>query len=263
MDESNQNQVAKEIKQYCLTISRPNGQRNEKVAKEIKQYCLTIDHLNYNTIHSAHQIKQGVEDKWRDSIPTYFIYSFFTFNSIYSIDWGKTKSENELTYHSEGFERTRINKLLSFCFEGAEEQAKITFSEFIKKNLPDKFDTHDKFDTQVFLGLIKEDKNEKGNVKEIVEDKFGRYHYPIKDFKDAFRRFMKRDIPNEDECQKIAQFIYSVRCNLFHGLKQVVQLENRNSDIEKELYKLKVYTAFLNGINSFCINQIKHEFSAY
>ena len=217
----------------------------------IRNYCMMIEHLNDNTVASVHQIKLKDEKEWHDSIPTYFIYSFFTFNSIYSIDWEKTKDNNKFTYSCYG-EKLSISRLLYFCFQNANSQDKYYLVYNVRSVLQESFVSQS-------LEYIKPDESSIGNVVTKEKDSKGRTHYPIIEFKNAVSKFMKGDTPNMNDCDAIAQFIYKIRCNLFHGLKLVCQLEKPNDDLAHELDKLKVYTVFLNSLNSFCIRQVKRE----
>ena len=210
-----------------------------------------IEHLNDNTVESIHQIKLKEEKEWHDSVPTYFIYSFFTFNSVYSIDWEKTKDRTELTYTDYG-ENLSIKRLLDFCFRDPNKQDLYYLSNIVRSSLQEDF-------VKRTLGYIKPDISERGNVVYQEEDNKGFIHHPIEEFKEAFNRFLKSDCPSRNDCNTIVQFIYRVRCNLFHGLKLVCQLGNPNDEVKHELDKMKIYTTYLNQLNSFCIRQIKRQ----
>ena len=218
---------------------------------KIRNYCIMIDHLNDNTVASIHQIKLKDEAVWHDSVPTYFIYSFFTFNSIYSIDWEKTKDRTELTYTDYG-ENLSIKRLLDFCFRDPNKQDLYYLNKFVSSSLQEDF-------VKQTLDYIKPDKSEIGNVVYQEKDNKGIIHHPIEEFKEAFNKFIKTDNPSKTDCITIALFIYRVRCNLFHGLKLVCQLGDPNENVSQELDKMKIYTIYLNQLNSFCIRQIKRQ----
>ena len=76
-------------------------------------------------------------------IPTFFLYIFFAFNTIFSIDWKRSLKNGMIVDHNRYNERKRINKLISFCFSdtGFVSSYYPTFLEilFIKFNKDDLF----------------------------------------------------------------------------------------------------------------------------
>jgi hypothetical protein len=78
---------------------------------------------------TCHGIKPRGE--WEPYIPTHFIYAFFTFNTLYNIDWQQSVllgaiinfDSEKHTISSSGkplTERGKINEYLSYCFKNKE-----------------------------------------------------------------------------------------------------------------------------------------------
>lgn len=238
-----------------LTANLKDLSMNNDPRKQIRNYCIMLDHLNGNTVSTQHQIKLVDDKNWHNSIPTYFIYSFFTFNTIYTIDWEQTYSTNQLSYSDLSSEIRKISSLIDYCFKSADRDS----LSYFKSRVIGKYDEAFYYEA---LDYIEPDETELGNIQETVEDTNGFIHHPIDEMTQSFSRFIENSIPQKRDIKSIAIFIYLVRCNIFHGLKLICQLyDNPNEKTIREIHKLKAYTAFLNELNTFCIRQINISFS--
>lgn len=223
--------------------------------QEVENLCYTLHTLNCHNVSSEHAIRTNREpsDKWHNSVPTYFVYSFFTFNSIYSIDWAESIKREQVVY-AEGSQQGMINSLIRFCYDKSSiEHKKNIKSELLK--LHDESYIHDALDS------ITPDISELGSVVDEETDRRGYIHKPIERFIDAFECFLKSNTPKVRDIIDITLFIYRIRCNIFHGVKMVSELDGESLYVKRELQKLKVYTSFLNELNSFCLKSIQDTIS--
>ena len=190
-----------------------------------------------------HAVRKGNQELVEPFIPTHFIYEFFIFNTIYSINW-----QNSLKYGNIsnlwGDELDKQKKYLDFIFNN---------EEFVKS-----------YDSKFKKIFFKIDVNEIKYVKERV--RLDKDHFPkhIKDrgslkdnneldnFKKAVDSILDdKQLINKENIQSIITLIYRVRCNIFHGVKSIDEL---NREIERK--KLKFYTNILIAVNQMVFSYL-------
>ena len=178
----------------------------KKIKSTIKS--INISHLFAGKLN--HGISQGVTD-WKIFEPSKFIYSFFTFNMIYEIDWKQTFNRNRIwDYRNDSvFTSFKIENLLEFIYNKTSK----SFKDYYLK-----YDQH--FDLVDNSEKISQDYNigRTGYSKHL--DVELSYH---ENYKVALNNF-KKDNFNISDHYKILMFSYQIRNNIFHGLKKATEI---------------------------------------
>jgi hypothetical protein len=194
-------------------------------------------------ININHGIRHSYEP-WKLFIPSHFIYSFFTFNSIYSFNWDEsftkskaldwashTPSEKELK------ESKKIRCYIKFLYK--------TLGDGFPKLLHQKISNH--------LDLIGDPIREIQNI--IPDERIT--PESATSFKKHFTSIWNKQVTGKkhrDSVNKIAYFIYCVRNNIFHGTKNTIQMME-----EGQQQRLKIYTSILTGLNHLLFIAAKNE----
>lgn len=219
--------------------------RIEYTAKNIDciyNQVLTLFTIHKNTTSYIHAVRKGNQELEEPFIPTHFIYEFFIFNTLYSINWkyslnyGSIKSLN-------GGELAEQEKYFAFIFEN---------DEFVES-----------YDSKFKRILFKIDINEIKYIKDRVrldKDHFSKHIKnrgslkdpdEVENFKKAVDSILAGEFINEEKIKSIITLIYRVRCNIFHGVKSIDEL---NRDIERK--KLKFYTNILIAVNQMVFSYL-------
>lgn len=186
-----------------------------------------------------HYAKLKGYEKEKSTMPvTPFIYEFFLYNTLYSIDWEKTQINGQITHHvskGEGklYESEKQEEFEKFLKRLAKKYPKLIFEAF--KPL-----------TQVSL---------KENWTNIKPDQYISQKNGDKFFKNL--QSLQTDLANVegldvkkidkmfDKIQKCRSFVYKVRNNVFHGSKSPGQLWD-----EDQRKRIEIYHLFLNCLVS-------------
>ena len=192
--------------------------------------------------------------------PSFFIFSFFTFNTLYNIDWAKTSErgyhklyyklywkdveKNKHYYH----ELEKIEFYINFLKEAYKEkfinQFRECFISYIENYIvaicekrkveTDLLEWAEKHLTQF---KIKDhshlDQNAKGDLTRIVKT--------ILD--DRLR-------PVDEDITRLLDITYRVRCNLFHGSKNPKEFD------ESQMERFVIYAAVLTSLNYMLFQQL-------
>lgn len=182
---------------------------------------------------------------------TAFVYQFFLYNSLYQIDWDSSFRNNELIYHKNYTNQTS---------DGLKEwQQQSEFEKFMQKR--DMTCTHL---LTAFQPLSKIQLN--GNWTSVIPDERVRSN----DGHHFFRRMRELKMmasSNEasktvdslyDDVGKCRSFVYTIRCNIFHGSKTLGQIHDPN-----QKQRINVYFEFLHGLMSAFFNIVKVENKRY
>ncbi len=195
--------------------------------------------LHCATINFEHGIKElnNPRSKWQDFAPTRFIYAFFTFNSIYSIDWMNSFEKNIVLYWEPDFENR---------YPREEDQIK-NFLKFLYEKLSTDIVENFQMKLKYYLGLFNID-NPQNELKYInITNENKKIKNLREQFPGKFNRLMTAK-PEEINFLEISNvlypYIYKVRCNLFHGSKTRIQLLDENQQL-----RLLIYAALLITTN--------------
>jgi hypothetical protein len=163
---------------------------------------------------------------------TPFVYQFFIYNSLYSVDWTASFSTGQLTHQG----------------TSAEDRAQRSYEEFLEHV------------TRAFPGCLNQAFAELEALDldgawtcvvpdpMITEDMGRKFFGDLRRFQGALRSLRRSGSRDNHsvvfECiRELRPFVYRVRCNVFHGRKSLVEaLEADQND------RIKVYYHFLKGI---------------
>ncbi|PKO08353.1 MAG: hypothetical protein CVU40_15555 [Chloroflexi bacterium HGW-Chloroflexi-2] len=191
--------------------------------------------LHCATIKFEHGIKElnNPRSLWQDFAPTRFIYAFFTFNSIYSIDWKNSFENNKVLYWEPDYENRypkeedQIKNYLGFINEKLSDNI-VNLFQTILKNYLDLFSIDNPQYELKYINTTNETKKIK-NLREQFPGKFNR---------------LLTEKPEEINFLEISNviypYIYKVRCNLFHGSKTRIHLMDENQQ-----QRLLIYAALI------------------
>lgn len=204
-------------------------------------------------IHSVRRVHEDNSRRLEPYEPSMFIYSFFTFNSLYNIDWKKTqyKDFKEIIQHSGSSERSRIRRYISFIWLHHTDNPSIefnrTFTQVIKQYLNEKGKPADiiewiKCNMADFIYLP--DVQNKNSNKFKEED--------IRKFTNILINSLEHRSLDFNSIKDVTDIIYSIRCNLFHGAKEPEFFEERH-----QMERFVIYAAVLTAINQMYFNVIE------
>ena len=235
---------------------------------ELHYNSLVLKDFHIKTASYKHAI-QEVDEKWELFIPTHFVYEFFIFNTLYSIDWEQSLN------NAEGIiENLVVKEVLpdgKRKYYGEEEKQKL-YLDFIFNDGSFIKLYNDNFRKLFFLNRQKE--NIKGILERITPDRYqvkknnNIEEKSISQIKsdrgnvskkvcDGFNKAIKDIINNKpitkEYLNDIITFIYKVRCNIFHGVKCFEEL---NSGFERE--KLAFYSNILIAVNQMLFSYLDY-----
>jgi len=180
---------------------------------DIKIELRNIEALNKTNSSFDHGIK--IADQWVSFATTRFVYSYFTFNYIFSIDWEKSFKNNSIHYWNDNElitkEEDQFKAYLKFIDSKLDNSKITTFSSRINSYLD-----------KVGVNNIEESLNGIDITKRTK--KIGKLKTQ---FIQTFLKLKKQPCSCSDFYNPtclLVNFIYSVRCNLFHGSKNVVRI---------------------------------------
>lgn len=203
--------------------------------------------LHKFTLQNEHGVRRVNGDySWKKFQPTDFIYAFFVFNSIYSVDWETSvkkgaviewniQSNNEKDNLTES---QKISRLVGFCFDCLDINAAYYY--------------HDKL-----VNCLDENINPLEELKHITDD------FRTRDLSKTFQKCFA-DVYNQANQSKgnkkkalnsILYFIYLVRCNIFHGTKTTIEMLDGGQQ-----NRLRIYTAILFASNDLLFKSIYKTF---
>lgn len=220
-------------------------------------YSLYIEFISLTSyVHSIRKINDT--SRYEPYEPSMFIYSFFTFNTLYNIDWTKTKAENYTTiiFKNDGSELSKINSYIYFITHALDWRAMNNLSEIFRDSIIDIISKYlliqgNYCEEDAIIDWIQEcmsyfilspdsDTNNKQARHFTHEDidNFKNYLYA------ALSRFGSTNKLTVHGLKQIIHPIYFIRCNLFHGAKTPNLFEHR-----KQKERFVIYAAILAGIN--------------
>lgn len=166
--------------------------------------------------------------------PTFFIYTYFTFNTIFSYDWEKSLEACELVEWESGSEIDRIKKLIEFCLRD---------DDFVEE----------------FLSTFRRIVTARFDEKEIrrAADKINPENIRINnsnkgEFKVNSTRILSLDGFQERLIKALYSYIYAVRCNIVHGTKGMNEMRDSN-----QRQRIMIYSDYLIALQHMLFMSIK------
>lgn len=212
----------------------------------------------YQLQMAAREIEHGVNTGgWKLFKPSKFVYAFFTFNTLYSINWKSSKAKQILTPWELGkeakTESQKIREMRKYIYyssvrnDMSDEQkraAKEAVARVLKGYLESFMESND---VLMELSNIKTD----GRINEGEKDRFIKNFSALASLRDTIPSGKKFN----DAWDNILSFVFAVRNNIFHGSKTV--LDMLDSSQQK---RLDIYTAVLLATNEMLFEAIERDF---
>lgn len=172
--------------------------------------------------------------------PTYFMYMFCFFNTLYNVNWKESvESGFQTLYTDNEYDSSKIRSLVDFCFSDDE-----FWPRYVNRFVSTLLQKRNQDDIKEALKDIKRDKSPNGNFYADKKEEINSIKRFQKDVKELIynRNFDKYRI------QKTIDFIYKVRCNIFHGIKCLHELgEYAQRD------RMEIYANILRAVNEMTL----------
>lgn len=235
-----------------MTNSNHHNNVSHNRRENIEKLYKSIENLRFihtETIRLQHGIKR---DYWAPYNPTLFMYVYYCFNTLYSINWQESLKSGVVHYFDEdrdedesrSSERFKFNKMISFCFYKPETFATEFRDKFIKI-ITNEFNRDEIFN---IINTIRIDQHPLGNINDDTIDIF----------KNNVKRLLVDRIFNFETIKEISNFIYLIRNNIFHGTKTLEDM------LQKEhKAKLLLYSYFIIAINQMLFSYIDYLYRKY
>ena len=221
-------------------------------AENLKSAAFSLEKVHKGAAQLRHGIWNYKIDDWDVFFPSHFIYSFLAFNSLYNVDWfasydsrriitiPKVQKRTQYGYKLvDDTEGNKQEKYLSFCFRDSHfvELYKEFFIKCVLRG-------NSVSDIQGILMKIQLDGHSNGAVR--TEQYVNRFRGTVDDLL-CRNRFKKENIAT------ILDFLYSIRCNLFHGVKSVDEIiDYRQQD------RFDVYASIIISLNQMVFSYLEY-----
>jgi hypothetical protein len=205
------------------------------MSSQIAQFILMLSEVHRDSLSLFHFARKPRSNDERSTMPvTAFVYGFFLYNSLYSIDWESTLSSDKITYHpddkSEGFKQQQFEDFIRKLAEADPAAVRRSFAT---------------------LGSIGED----ASWTEVVPDPSisvvdGSEFFLRLNQLSGFVRGSNEEVASNlgrifSRIQSCRLFVYQVRNNVFHGTKSLGQIWDK-----KQLKRIETYQKFLQCLVS-------------
>lgn len=210
----------------------------------LKNKLSTLNALHSFCMKSEHAVRQTGDDTstWSVFNPSRFIYTYFTFNSMYDIDWESSFADLQVLETKEKYQRDRFQKAIKFFFKKLGSDAPNIFSTLLQHQLH-AFDVEDAEKIMNTLKTPREDE-ETEKLRKGFKRILGTLREPSSTTPSDYLESLLR----------IITFIYKVRCNIFHGSKTRYDMEE-----ESQQARFLVYSAILIAVNALLFEVAKRE----
>jgi len=189
----------------------------------------------------------------------YFIHSFFLFNTLYNYDWEKSfVSEEAVIIDTEKTpalkdEMARAEKFIRFFFKIDDgkfiEAYKDCFHKIVSIGCDDTTSPID----GIKIENLKSVKRKYGLRKKGEEESDSDYKVYLVSKKrpviKLFENILKGEVYDAESIIEITNIIYDVRCNIFHGTKDLHEMQHKQQAI-----RLRIYANFLMAISNMLIS---------
>ena len=213
------------------------GEEDLKINLKSNDILYELHMLHYFSVNQKHYLK--IKDNFRLFEPTKFVYSYFSFSTIFNYDWSKLLDKKDIVPHQkrkvffdngdykehEEYEKIKIERYLNFIFDNISSKNR---KEFIQKIMNNKT-------LEEIKKLIDSSKLKKNDLNTLNKS----FKYLVKDYSDSdgIETFKRRII-------NITNIVGSVRNNIFHGSKGIIKMiETEQRD------RLMFYSNFINSLN--------------
>ena len=203
-------------------------------SERIDKLYYSVEHLKLmheNVSVIEHSL---IENKGKSVItpyePTFFLYVYFTFNTIYSIDWANSLLSGEIEYYKKSIpDNKKINKLIDICFNTGDDSRR-----FISSFFP-------VFEKIMTMNYSKEEINQAMEL--IVVDDVNVTEQDKKKAIVSFKKILTKDGFEAQVLKDISSYIHNVRCNIVHGRKSMNHMKD-----QKQKERISIYSYFYIAI---------------
>lgn len=232
--------------------------------RDLQKFCLTYEH-GIHLVSSTGSLYQGSQTQYTSRRASTFIYTFFVFNNLYSIDWQVSLANpDKEPSEAGGSQQEQFWKMVAVCYQNTTLNTVIQYSRHLV-NFCERFG----FSNPVSkLKGIRAERNSELEAK--LQDQYTKRQQPnkgkeltmqsIADFKESFKvlyQYRQSTAISLSDHQlhlnNVLYFIYCVRCNVFHGDKGVAVAHIQRSQDER----LLIYSAALLATNQLILDHAK------
>ena len=186
-----------------------------------------------------HAIKLGCQ--WEPYIPTHFIYAFFTFNTLYNIDWDKSLNCGDLrNWHKSKTEHEKISSYIDFCCQ--DDCFLKDYKVFFIKYVTRKYNYSEILEELKCIEMDRRYSNGAINNTTLISN-----------FNNACSLCLTEDVFDQEAIDTIIRFVYKIRCNLFHGVKTMEDLK-----YPSQQKRLEIYSSFVVAINQMVFSYLEY-----
>jgi hypothetical protein len=202
-------------------------------------YSLRVLHKGCATLE--HAIAEQKTHRWEPYVPTHFIYSFVSFNTLYNVDWSDSLNRGYVrSQHYTATEHSKIDAYIDFCCQ--DEEFLQTYKDFFVDYIVAHYDVDDILRRLKFIQVDRRYSNGSIWNQELIDK-----------FYNACEECLKGQQFNKDIIKIIIDFVYKVRCNLFHGIKSMDELNDPYQQV-----RLDIYSLFTIAINQMVFSYIDY-----
>ena len=194
-----------------------------------------------DSIHSA--IIQG--RKFERYYPSYFLYSFFFYNTMFNYDWKESFIAGRLILSMDNNEKKRSHRLIDFCFQDDTFIKTRKYRDIFTSEVLQNY--HNIHEIYEILEGIKSDREFNKYSKSKIDTEL------IKNFNNIINSIFIDKKFCKEYLYTLVDFIYLVRCNIVHGSKS---LSDMNKDDQKD--RLLFYKDILMAVNKMVLDYAKH-----
>lgn len=232
--------------------------------RDLQEFCLTYEHAIRYVDRSSSLYKD--RSKYEIRRASTFIYTFFVFNNLYSIDWQLSLADpdNEPKEFDKVPQQEQFWKMMAVCYQNRELDAPLQYSRHLVR-----FCRRFGFNNPLLpLDGIRSEQN--SDLEDKLQKQYRERQKPhngqeltmqsIADFKESFRvlyRYGRESTISPSEHQlhlnNVLYFVYCVRCNVFHGQKGVAVAHIGDAQEER----LLIYSAALLAANQLILDHAK------
>ena len=210
-------------------------------AKRLLGCTYTLRMVHEGSASLEHAILQS-GSRWEPYVPTHFIYAFFSFNTLYNINWNDSLAYGYVrSQRSRMSDHEKIAHYLSFCCKEKDflQKYKDFFIRYLTMH-------HSPAVILEELDKIQVDGRYSNGSVTNPQD--------ILKFRNACKDCLIRGMFDKEVIERIIEFVYKIRCNIFHGTKTMQDMNNPSQQI-----RLDIYSSFIVAINQMIFSYLEYK----
>ena len=201
----------------------------DQKAANLRSSAYSLQRIHEGAAKLKHAIWKEEKEDWELYFPNHFIYSFLAFNSLYNVDWTASYNNGRIAPVRKVKVATNKGKFVKLY--------KDFFTRCVLKG-----DTA--VDVKEMLSEIRLDSLPNGSVR--TENYVKRFRFAVDDL-------LTRGRFDKDTISIILDYIYSVRCNLFHGVKSIDEMKDYGQQD-----RFDIYASFIIALNQMVFSYLDY-----